>query len=516
MTGDEPEDLDHERPLFPDVPETASTGGRSRWLLAVIPVACLLLIAGGLAARRGSSDTSTDATEGITGDFHKIKHVVMIMQENRSFDHYFGTFPGADGFTMKDGKPAGCLPSQEGVCVPLFHDGSDGGYGGPHADDSAKGDINGGKMDGFIKQAQLQQGSCKDPTDPGCAVVAGKGRDVAGYKTEQDIPNYWDYAQNFVLQDHMFGPNAGWSLPAHQYLVSAWGAQCARVDDPMSCHSAPNGGQLPPDFGSTHGERKRPDPTYSWTDITFLLHKQDVSWHYYVSSGDQPDCANDNDIKCATVKQNAKTPGIWNPLPWFRDVQQNNQVGNIVDTSTFFADAGSGNLPAVSWLAPSFANSEHPPAKISDGQAYVTKAINAIMSGPDWDSTAIFLAWDDWGGYYDHVVPPTVDNMGYGLRVPALLISAYAKRGFVDHQVLSFDAYLKFIEDLFLDRQRLDPKTDGRPDSRPVVRENVAILGDLRKEFDFNQPPRPPTLLPERPASVTTPPSLGPTSPPNK
>ena len=146
--------------------------------------------------------------------------------------------------------------------------------------------------------------------------------------------------------------------------------------------------------------------------------------------------------------------------------------------------------------------SEHPPARVSDGVAYVTSLINAIMRGPDWSSTAIFLAWDDWGGFYDHVVPPKVDGNGYGLRVPALVISPYARTGLVDHQVLSFDAYLKFIEDDFLNGQRLDPRTDGRPDPRPTVREDVPILGDLQNDFDFNQKPRAPVLLPVHPKTT--------------
>ena len=124
------------------------------------------------------------------------------------------------------------------------------------------------------------------------------------------------------------------------------------------------------------------------------------------------------------------------------------------------------------------------------------------MRGPDWASTAIFLAWDDWGGFYDHVPPPTVDGQGYGLRVPALVISAYAKRGYIDHQTLSFDAYLKFIEDDFLGSQRLNPKTDGRPDPRPDVRESARILGDLRKDFDFSQTPRRPLMLSPNPNHV--------------
>jgi phospholipase C len=133
------------------------------------------------------------------------------------------------------------------------------------------------------------------------------------------------------------------------------------------------------------------------------------------------------------------------------------------------------------------------------GQAYVTALINAVMKSPDWKSTAIFLSWDDWGGFYDHVIPPNVDQNGYGLRVPSLVISPYAKKGYVDPQTLSSDAYLKFIEDDFLGGARLNPKTDGRPDRRPDVRENLSILGNVTQDFNFNQAPRPPLLLPTNP-----------------
>ena len=129
----------------------------------------------------------------------------------------------------------------------------------------------------------------------------------------------------------------------------------------------------------------------------------------------------------------------------------------------------------------------------------MTAIVNAAMKSPDWDSTAIFLQWDDWGGFYDHVVPPAVDQNGYGLRVPAMVISPYAKQGYIDHQTLSSDAYLKFIEDDFLGGSRLNPKTDGRPDPRPDVREDEKILGNMVNDFDFNQAPRAPVLLPTNP-----------------
>jgi phospholipase C len=178
-----------------------------------------------------------------------------------------------------------------------------------------------------------------------------------------------------------------------------------------------------------------------------------------------------------------------------------------VNARRFFQDARDGTLPSFSWVVPNESNSEHPPALVSRGQAWVTRLVNAVMRGPEWSSTAIFLAWDDWGGFYDHVAPPRVDASGYGIRVPAMVISPYARRGYIDHQTLSFDAYLKFIEDDFLGGARIDPRTDGRPDSRPDVREDAPILGDLMRDFDFRQAPRPPLLLP--PCPNAPPPAAG-------
>jgi phospholipase C len=204
------------------------------------------------------------------------------------------------------------------------------------------------------------------------------------------------------------------------------------------------------------------------------------------------------------VAQSSNTPGIWNPLPWFDTVKSDHQLGNIQDVNKFYAAAKHGTLPAVSWVVPSDAVSEHPPSPVSFGQSYVTSLINAVMRSPDWDSTAIFLAWDDWGGFYDHVDPPTVDQLGYGLRVPAMVISPYAKKGYIDHQTLSFDAYDKFIEDVFLNGQRINPASDGRPDPRPTVRENEKILGNLESDFNFDQSPRPPQILPVHPTTTLT------------
>ena len=410
---------------------------------------------------------------------HKIAHVVVILQENRSFDSYFGTYPGADGIPNST-----CNPDPKTIrCVAPYADHADVNQGGPHNLANTLADIDGGKMDGF--QGQAEPGSAGAP-------------DVMGYHTASDIPNYWTYASDFVLQDHMFEPSASWSLPAHLFEVSQWSAYCTQTNKPSSCTNAPENVAVPQDqAGGT-------PPIYGWTDITYLLHQHQVSWGYYVVTGSEPDCENDGAMTCAPVRQSSTTPGIFNPLPYFDTVKNDGQLANIQSVARFYAEAKAGLLPAVSWVVPSVEVSEHPPSPVSFGQSYVTSLVNSVMHGGDWASTAIFLAWDDWGGFYDHVVPPTVDQDGYGLRVPGIVISPYARRGFIDHQVLSFDAYDKFIEDDFLNSQRIDPRTDGRPDPRPDVRENVAVLGDLVNDFDFNQAPQPAVLLPVHPNTTLT------------
>ncbi len=449
-------------------------------LLAAVAATVTLVAATATSAAHRPEPTLT----GI----HKIRHIVIVMQENRSFDSYFGTYPGADGLPKHL-----CVPNpRKGGCERPFHDTSPINYGGPHDHIDAVRDVDGGKMDGFVGQAEnATVQHCKTHVDSPACSFEPEHPDVMGYHDWHEIPNYWTYARHFVLQDHFFQADASWSLPGHLYLVSAWSARCAIKGDPMSCRNAV---QAP---GSPPGEPQNTTgavPDYAWTDLTYLLHKYGVSWRYYVFKGTQPDC-DDDAMFCKALPQDSKTPGIWNPLPYFDTVAQDGQRENVAPFDDFLQAAKTGTLPAVSWLAPAQAVSDHPPASIRRGQAYVTGVIDAIMRSKDWDSTAIFLAWDDWGGFYDHVKPPVVDENGYGLRVPGLVISPYAKRGYIDHQILSSDAYLKFIEDDFLHGARLDPKTDGRPDPRPDVREDAKILGNLVHDFDFSQKPRKPLLL---------------------
>jgi phospholipase C len=442
-----------------------------------------------IATAASTAATATAAPSRPRG-IRKIRHIVIIMQENRSFDSYFGTFPGADGIPMRHGVPTVCAPDPlRHTCVRPFHDPHDINFGGPHEQNAYVTDYDSGRMDGFVRARE----SCTNVLDPKDC-IATLSTDMMGYHDQREIPNYWAYARQFVLQDHMFEPNASWSLPAHLFLVSEWSALCTTAGDPFSCTSNIEDPGLPTDIGPA----PHTPPDYAWTDLTYLLFHHHVSWGYYLKKGPEPDCET-GEMFCQFRDQDPRTPGIWNPLPSFDTVRQDHQLSNIRDTSAFYADLRHGRLPAVSWVIPSGVVSEHPTSSIRAGQAYVTSLINAIGRSSAWNSTAIFLTWDDWGGFYDHVPPPTIDLNGYGIRVPGLVISPYARRHMIDHQQLSFDAFAKFIEDDFLGGRRLNPKTDGRPDPRPTVRETVPGLGDPRREFNFYQRPRTPLILPTHP-----------------
>ena len=247
----------------------------------VVAALAVALMAAAVVVTRDPHEAAADgarltSSASASAGIHKIRHVIVIMQENRSFDSYFGTYPGADGFPMRNGKPRVCVPDPLAHrCVRPFHDHHDLNVGGPHGPQNAIGDIDGGKMDGFIREAlggRIRKCLRPGATNPACH--AGPPADLMGYHDAREIPNYWAYAHNFVLQDHMFEPTFGWSLPAHLFAVSGWSPKCTNPTEPMSCKSNLEGQGKGPDATRKLFPR---GPFYAWTDLTYLLHKHHVS-----------------------------------------------------------------------------------------------------------------------------------------------------------------------------------------------------------------------------------------------
>jgi uncharacterized protein (TIGR03437 family) len=368
-----------------------------------------------------------------------IQHFVFIMQENRSFDHYFGTYPGSEGI-----PPGICLADPSGgPCQAPFHNSNVVNNGGNHGWGAAQADIDGGLMDGF-------------PTG------ASAPSDVMGWHDSRELSNYWSYANLYVLQDHLFESVQSYSLPAHLYMLAA-------------------------QSGGYTGNQQAYPTSFSFPEITELLTSGKVTWNYYVNRGQSPGAADGNNID-----EDETVFTFWNPLPAFPVVKNDPaQFMHLVNGANFVNDAQSGALAQVSWVIPNFPQSEHPNANVSDGMNYVTTLVNAVMNGPQWNSTAIFLAWDDWGGFYDHVNPPQVDQYGLGIRVPGIVISPYARQGYIDHKQYSFESWLKTVEERF-------------GVNSLTARDNNA--NDMYDAFDFTQQPRAPVVL--NPAGSTYPPAL--------
>ena len=294
-------------------------------------------------------------------------------------------------------------------------------------------------MDGFIQGAIIQ----------GAVIPPG---DVMGWHDYREISNYWNYAKLYVLQDRLFESITSYSLPAHLYMLAA-------------------------QSGGYTGATGQPYPeSFDFAEITELLTSGKIDWKYYVNRGLTP-----GTYDGASVVEDEDTYTYWNPLPAFPAVKNDPaQFSRLTNATQFVTDAQNGTLPQVSWVIPNNVLSEHPPANIGTGMNYVTGLVNAVMNSPVWNSTAIFIAWDDWGGFYDHVDPPKVDQYGLGIRVPGLIISPYARQGYVDHKTYSFESWLRIIEERF----GVTPMTR---------RDNTA--NDMIDAFDFTEEPRPPVLL---------------------
>jgi len=472
------------------------TSQRAAWL------GCAAVLAG--LALGGPARASTASTP--------IQHVVIIMQENRTFDSYFGTYPGADG--IPNGVCQPILFSNPSLgCIAPFHDVHDQNTGGPHGDGSSQGSLDDGittmKIDGFVNETSLQFISyCKKHPSSACKgtnEIAATRHDAVGYHTSDELPNYWSYAQHFVLQDHMFSGVRSWSGPNHYELASAWSAICTSPTDATTCITWDDNFPTP----THHAPRQ-----YPWASLFQLLDVHNVSWKYYLGTGSEPDCEDDS-MDCPPIAQIGGVSGWFNPAPGFNWVRAQGAAylaAHNPDVDQFLIDVRNGTLPQVSWIVPSNQYSEHPPASITEGMEYVTSLVNAVMQSPYWNSTVIFISWDDYGGFYDHETPPNIDVnsysypvQGFGIRVPGLAISPWVKAGLIDHQILSVDSYAQFFEDLFMNGDRLNPSALGNPDSRPVLRDSLttvtywngttAPMGRLINEFDFTQSPQPPLLL---------------------
>ena len=418
-----------------------------------VPQRGLVLLILGLLACSASSARLTFASGPVTQGLsdrgprpvppkgsERIQHLIWIMQENRTFDNYFGTFPGADGI-----PPATCLPKMPGSreCVAPFHmpdlfptcD-------LPHEWEDAHAVYDNGKMDAFIW-------------------VEGTPYTMA-YLDDRDIPNYWAYAKHYTLCDRFFSSQMGESLTNHLYMVAAQsGGLLHGMDTVEQAEAIQDGHDDPGGF--------------SFEAIINLLDGGHVSWKYYVETTPLTGGEFPPDAVGLLGHPNPKKFSLWNPLPGFKRVRESPQkMARLVDLKEYFSDVKQGTLPDVSFIVPAFDDSEHPPAPVQEGMWYVTTLINSLMESRLWDDSAVVLTWDDYGGFYDHVVPPEVDAYGLGPRVPALVISPYAKSGYISHNVYDFTSILKFIEERY---------------GLPHLAARDARATGISDCFDFNQKP---------------------------
>jgi phospholipase C len=291
------------------------------------------------------------------------------------------------------------------------------------------------------------------------------GEDLLGYTQmmEADIPNYFAYATNFALADRMFSSLSGPSFPNHLYTVAAQSGRA--IDNPSGTWGCDGGpGSLVPVMDE-QGQVTYVFPCFEFPTLADRLEAAGISWKHYGPGQDQVGYI----WSAFNAIGHVRFSALWNE--------------RVVSDTQFISDALNGNLPAVSWLVTDLDLSEHPPAGTCIGENWSVDQINAVMQGPLWNSTAIFLTWDDFGGFYDHVPPPVLDNLGLGPRVPLLIISPYAKRGYISHQVYEFSSFLKFVEQRFA----LTPLT-----------QRDLVANDMLDSFDFSQEPLPPLILQRR------------------
>jgi phospholipase C len=382
-----------------------------------------------------------------------IKHVVFVIKENRTFDNMFGRFPGANGVSvgMDRGEPRPLTQALDAIPTDI-----------KHCYECSLQAWNGGEMDGFA--------TISDAAD----------RYAYTQYRPEDLPNYWHWATEFVLGDNFFASAQGPSFPNHLYTIAAQSGgthenpiqsldrlrerhQGTGLFKAWGCDSLEDA--YVPVFDS-EGIEKRVPPCFDFLTEADLLMRAGIPWAYYA----------------ATQEENGY---LWSAYDAVEHIREDRQVwqSHVFPVSDFVRQAKAGLLPPVTWVTPRFEVSDHPEYSFCHGENWTTDIVNAVMASPDWEDTAIFITWDDYGGFYDHVPPPQVDDFGFGIRVPLLIISPYAKRGYVTHELGEFSSVLRFVEDNF----GLSYLTHRDEDATPLM-----------SAFDFDQDPRPPDPLPDR------------------
>jgi phospholipase C len=357
-----------------------------------LTVAVALAGTGPAGAARAAGGGGSAPTTGTTTP---IKHFVTLMQENHTFDNYFGGYPGADG------TPADvCMPrGGSGRCVRPWHIGNSTVEDLDHRPETVERQLDGGRMDGFVT---AEAAALMD--DPALTM---------GYYDRRDIPYYWNVADQYVLFDKNFTSARAGTLSNHLYWIS---------------------GRPGP------ADERIPGKGFTAPTIFDRLQQAGVSWKFYVEGYDRSLTFRSRGLD-DTGSQLIRCP----LLDYARFVDDPALNRHIVPLEDYYRDLEAGTLPAVSYLVPS-GSSEHPPGSPAAGQALVSNLVSGLMRSSSWSSSAFMWTYDESGGWYDHVRPPAVDRYGYGLRAPALLVSPYAKRGVVDHTQIDFTSQLKFIQ----------------------------------------------------------------------
>jgi len=372
-----------------------------------------------------------------------IKHVVFILHENRTFDNLFGTFPNANGATT--------APISTGQVIPLGHTPDRTPLPLNHTQPTEVMVADFGKMDRFD-----QLTGCTQNESLMC---------LTQY-TQADIPNLWQYASTFVLADNYFSSLHGPSFPNHLFVIGAQNGGAANNTNPITnqgCAAAATTNVVVIDG---QGEISTPYPCFDFPTLADSLQTAGLSWRAYNTGSD------------FAAINHIRNTALWN---------------NIVPVGQFALDAAAGKLPAVSWLLPPGAENQYPTNSACDGENWTVTQLNALMQGPDWSSTAVFIAWDDFGGFYYHVAPPQVDEYGLGPRVPALVISPYAKPGYISHVQYDHTSVLKFIETQF---------------GLAALTSRDAAAADFSDAFDFTQTPQAPLVLQTRHCPAASPNSV--------